>query len=98
MHGTLGVHSKKFFGVLNGIDQEVWDPATDTLIDCQYSAHDIDGKFVNKQRLRERLGLASEGEDERRPLVGLASLYRLVILNSNLLLLRLLGNVPKYRD
>lgn len=70
LHGTLGVHSKKFFGVLNGIDQEVWDPATDTLIDCQYSAHDIDGKFVNKQRLRERLGLASEGEDERRPLVG----------------------------
>lgn len=69
LQATLGVHSKKFFGVLNGIDEEVWDPATDTLIDYQYSADDVDGKFFNKQKLRERLGLGSQGDDERRPLV-----------------------------
>lgn len=69
LHAILGVHSKKFFGVLNGIDEEAWDPATDPLIDYQYSAEDIDGKYVNKQKLRERLGLASQGNDERRPLV-----------------------------
>ncbi|KAG0622794.1 hypothetical protein M758_3G123800 [Ceratodon purpureus] len=70
LHGTLGVHSKKFFGVLNGIDEEVWDPSTDVLLDYQYSAEDTDGKFINKQKLRERLGLASQGVDEKRPLVG----------------------------
>lgn len=70
LHGTLGVHSKKFVGILNGIDEEVWDPATDTLIDYQYNADDVDGKYVNKQKLRERLGLGSQGEDARRPLVG----------------------------
>ena len=69
MQGTLGVHSKKFFGVLNGIDVEVWDPARDILIDYQYSADDVDGKFINKQKLRERLGLGSQGDDEKRPLV-----------------------------
>jgi len=69
LHGTLGVHSKKFFGILNGIDEEVWDPATDTLIDYQYSADDVDGKYVNKQKLRERLRLGSQGDDARRPLV-----------------------------
>lgn len=69
LHDTLGVHSKKFIGVLNGIDEEVWDPATDALVDYQYSADDIDGKYVNKQKLRERLRLASQGDDEKRPLV-----------------------------
>lgn len=63
------MHSKKFFGILNGIDEEVWDPATDVLIDHQYSADNIDGKFINKQKLRERLGMASQGDDEKRPLV-----------------------------
>lgn len=63
------MHSKKFVGILNGIDEEVWDPATDTLIDYQYNADDVDGKYVNKQKLRERLGLGSQGEDARRPLV-----------------------------
>ncbi|KAG0562921.1 hypothetical protein KC19_9G183000 [Ceratodon purpureus] len=70
LQGTLGVHSKKFFGILNGIDEEVWDPATDVLIDHQYSADNIDGKFINKQKLRERLGMASQGDDEKRPLVA----------------------------
>lgn len=69
------MHSKKFFGVLNGIDEEVWDPATDTLIDYQYSADDVDGKYVNKQKLRERLGLGSQGDDQRRPLVQSTSLF-----------------------
>lgn len=69
MQSTLGEHLKKFFGVLNGIDEEVWNPATDILVDYQYSADDIDGKYVNKQKLRKRLGLASQGDDEKRPLV-----------------------------
>lgn len=77
------MHSKKFFGILNGIDEEVWDPVTDTLIDHQYSADDVEGKYVNKQKLRERLGLGSQGDDARRPLVRPTFFFFSVIFNTN---------------
>lgn len=70
MHLTLAQHSKKFLGVLNGIDNESWNPATDPLLEFQFSADDLSGKYANKAALRTRLGLApSEGDDDR-PLVS----------------------------
>ncbi|KAG6554493.1 hypothetical protein Mapa_003871 [Marchantia paleacea] len=70
LHLTLAQHSKKFLGVLNGIDNESWNPATDPLLEFQFSADDLNGKYANKAALRTRLGLApSEGDDDR-PLVG----------------------------
>jgi starch synthase len=70
LQGTLAQHSRKFYGVLNGIDDEAWNPATDSLLNHQYSADDLSGKEANKRMLRERLGLATQGDDARRPLVG----------------------------
>lgn len=55
----------KCVGILNGIDEEVWDPATDTYIETQYSVDDADvGKAVNKKILCDQFGL-----DEKKPLV-----------------------------
>lgn len=68
LHLTLAAHSKKFFGILNGIDTEAWDPSTDPLLDFQYSANDLNGKAENKAALRKFLGLAVS--DARIPLVG----------------------------
>lgn len=68
LHLTLAAHSKKFFGILNGIDTEAWDPSTDPLLDFQYSANDLKGKAENKAALRKFLGLAAS--DARIPLVG----------------------------
>ncbi|XP_027345236.1 probable starch synthase 4, chloroplastic/amyloplastic isoform X2 [Abrus precatorius] len=74
LHSTLSAHSKKFIGVLNGIDTDAWNPAMDTFLPVQYNANDLQGKAENKEALRRSLGLSSA--DVRRPLVG--SITRLV--------------------
>ncbi|XP_054777197.1 probable starch synthase 4, chloroplastic/amyloplastic isoform X2 [Prosopis cineraria] len=68
LHSTLNFHSKKFVGILNGIDTDAWNPATDTFLDVQYNANDLQGKAENKEAIRRKLGLSSA--DARRPLVG----------------------------
>ncbi|KAG5154828.1 hypothetical protein JHK82_012797 [Glycine max] len=68
LHSTLSAHSKKFIGILNGIDTDAWNPATDAFLPVQYNATDLQGKAENKQALRRNLGLSST--DVRRPLVG----------------------------
>ncbi len=54
---TLQMHEHKFRGILNGVDYEVWNPEVDTVIPAQYSTHELDGKFENKERLRDRFWL-----------------------------------------
>ncbi len=50
----------KCVGILNGIDADVWDPATDTYITNQFSAKNITkGKQANKKILCEEFGLNS---------------------------------------
>jgi starch synthase len=48
----------KCVGILNGIDNEVWNPATDKYLTHHYSAKDITaGKQKNKKILCEKFGL-----------------------------------------
>ncbi|MCL7050834.1 hypothetical protein MKW94_010957 [Papaver nudicaule] len=68
LHTTINSHSKKFVGILNGIDTDAWDPSTDTFLKVQYSVDDLQGKVENKKALREELKLSSA--DSRQPLVG----------------------------
>ena len=62
LHDVLRQHSYKLSGVVNGIDTEVFDPATDPLIYANFSAGDMEGKLKNKRFLQERLGLAVRDE------------------------------------
>jgi starch synthase len=62
LHDVLRQHSYKLSGVVNGIDTEVFDPATDPLIYTNFSAGDMEGKLKNKRFLQERLGLAVRDE------------------------------------
>jgi len=48
----------KCFGILNGIDNEVWDPSTDPRINHHFSAADMEGKALNKKELCSQFGLA----------------------------------------
>lgn len=51
----------KCIGILNGIDNAVWDPATDTYILDNYSVKDVDeGKKLNKKKLCDDFGLDIE--------------------------------------
>jgi starch synthase len=55
----------KCVGILNGIDEEVWNPATDNYIETNYSVDDADeGKPANKKILCDSFGL-----DIKKPLI-----------------------------
>jgi len=55
----------KCVGILNGIDEQVWDPSTDTYIDTQFSLEDVsEGKLANKKILCDNFRL-----DITKPLI-----------------------------
>ena len=58
----------RLIGVLNGIDQRVWNPVTDTQITAQYSADKLEGKRKCKAALQRSFGLPQR---RRVPLFGL---------------------------
>jgi starch synthase len=71
--GGFGLHEvyqwmgERFTGVLNGIDQEAWDPRTDRFIAAPYSRDDLEGKRACKAATQKRFGLP---ENPFVPLVG----------------------------
>jgi starch synthase len=57
-------------GVLNGIDLEEWDPATDAVLPANFSADQPAGKALCKRYLQRGLGLK---EDPSAPLVAVVT-------------------------
>lgn len=50
--------SSKAYGILNGIDVEVWDPATDPFLDFHYNKKNAQkGKLKNKKEICKEYGL-----------------------------------------
>ena len=48
----------KAYGIINGIDVEVWDPATDSFLDFHYSRKNAqEGKLKNKKEICKEYGL-----------------------------------------
>ena len=72
LDGVLARRAEDFTGILNGIDDTRWNPATDPLIPARYTADDLSGKALCKQALLERAGLPA-GENGGRPLIALVS-------------------------
>jgi starch synthase len=70
MESFLIRRADDLYGILNGIDYDIWNPETDKLIPYNYSLNDLSGKIKNKKFLLERLNLAF---DEKIPLIGLIS-------------------------
>lgn len=60
LDGLLRSRSSRLTGILNGIDDRVWNPATDPLLPHAYSATDLSGKARNKDALQKRCGLAPD--------------------------------------
>jgi starch synthase len=70
LEGVLSRRSADLRGILNGIDDQVWNPATDCSIPARYDAERLDGKLENRRALMTRCGFPP---DERWPLVGMVS-------------------------
>jgi starch synthase len=60
LDGLLRSRSNRLTGILNGIDERVWNPATDPLLPHAYSTSDFGGKSRNKDALQKRCGLAPD--------------------------------------
>lgn len=48
---------KKVTGILNGIDDAIFDPKTDEALWCNYSSDTIEKKYENKKMLLKERGL-----------------------------------------
>jgi starch synthase len=57
LNDTLRAKGDRFVGILNGLDTDVWDPATDELQAARYSPADRAGKAICRADLLTRLGL-----------------------------------------
>lgn len=70
LEGLLKARNKDLTGILNGIDAEEWNPATDVHLAKNYSNARITGKKAVKQALQQQLGLHI---DANAPLLGVVS-------------------------
>ncbi len=57
LENIINRNAHKLHGILNGIDTEVYNPATDKYIFKNYSVKDLSGKAVCKAELQKLLGL-----------------------------------------
>jgi starch synthase len=57
LDGLLSHRSHTVFGVLNGIDMNAWDPATDKALTRNYTANSLHHRAENKVAVQERFGL-----------------------------------------
>jgi len=57
LEGVLTGRRKQLVGIVNGLDYDVWDPASDKFIAAPYGAKQPDGKAAARKALQERLGL-----------------------------------------
>ena len=67
----LRYHHNKLVGIVNGIDTDIWNPATDKLLAAPYNSQNvIENKKANKKALQESLGLEV---DDHKIVIGLIS-------------------------
>ncbi len=68
LQGVLFERRERLFGIVNGVDYAVWDPATDPHLPARYDVNTVaERKPVCKAALQRRHGLA---EEPRTPLLG----------------------------
>jgi len=63
LDGLIRTRINDLYGILNGIDVKLWDPATDPNINTHFSVNDVEEKRIfNKRYLQSSLGLPTRDE------------------------------------
>ncbi len=70
LDGLLRAKQNHLTGILNGIDVDEYNPATDPALAANYSAEDLTGKAACKRDLQEKLGLEIRHDV---PIIGMVS-------------------------
>jgi starch synthase len=71
--GILQHRAADLMGILNGIDAEVWNPATDRYLPSTYRIDELAGKATAKQALLEAYGLPADADAVTRPVIAMIS-------------------------
>lgn len=70
LNELLAKRKKDIFGIMNGIDESIWNPEKDKLIPKNYSIKNIADKIENKKALCENFGFS---ETDETPIIGIIS-------------------------
>jgi starch synthase len=60
LDGLLRARADRLTGIVNGIDDAIWDPATDPHLTANYSARRLVARAKNKAALRQRFALDAD--------------------------------------
>ncbi|HEY2380276.1 MAG TPA: glycogen synthase GlgA [Terriglobia bacterium] len=71
LEGVLQERGQNLVGILNGIDEQLWNPADDRLLPARYNKDDLSGKAENKKALIRKYGL--DGSHPDWPLLAMLS-------------------------
>lgn len=93
LEGLLSFISGKLSGILNGIDMDMFNPATDTAIPHRFTADTLDKRKLNKVALQEEIGLEVNAGSM---LIGMVT--RLVEQKGLDLILQVLDRFLSYSD
>ena len=70
LQALLHARHERLSGILNGIDQAVWNPKTDRFLAAQYTAQSLKKRSANKRAVQEEMGLKRK---PRALLLGMVS-------------------------
>ena len=93
MDGLLRSRRDSLRGIVNGIDVDVYNPATDKYLFENFDINSLDKKLENKVRLQEQLGLP---QGRNIPLIGMVS--RLVEAKGLNLIIRIMDEILTHED
>lgn len=57
LDGLINMRASDLHGIVNGIDDSIWNPETDNHLAANYSAETLDARKINKSVLEERFSL-----------------------------------------
>jgi starch synthase len=57
LEGLMNARAGDLYGIVNGIDTDIWDPATDKDLEQNYTARTLAGRRLNRVAVEERFGL-----------------------------------------
>ncbi len=73
LEGVLMSRADRLQGILNGVDYDAWNPATDKLLAANYTPEKLEGKRTCKKALLEKMGVTAPVL--ARPVIGIVSRF-----------------------